>query len=275
MIGSQAYPWIVYYDQQGKSLSENLGEALSMVRDAGLQLWEPSLSGAPGEAEELAELLQKTGLKSPSAYVGGALHAEDAAERTEAFLKVVDHARGLLGLEIVVCNPDPLSWAEEKLKTDAELGRQRQALQTIGRQLQEWGIQLAFHNHTAEMLGGSAELLHMLQGTEQDGLGFCFDGDWVYRGGGYRMASVKAVLGLFASRVKSLHLRQTVGPVWQETLGEGDVDYAFVADELARVKFQGPIILEIAYTGPAPRTLSMVEAHSISRQRVEALFGTR
>ena len=50
------------------------------------------------------------------------------------------------------------------------------------------------------------------------GMKLCLDTHWIYRGAGNSNVALFDILKLYGDRVVSLHLRQSVGGVWSETL---------------------------------------------------------
>ena len=73
-------------------------------------------------------------------------------------------------------------------------------------------------------------------------------------------------------RTKSLHLRNTVGGVWAETLGEGDIDYSQVKAVLDEIGYHGPLIAELALEAKTPRNRPLAENQRLSRQYIKKIF---
>ena len=102
---------------------------------------------------------------------------------------------------------------------------QAAALDRLGGLLREMGMVLAYHNHDAELRNAAREFHHMLLGTDPQNMAFCMDVHWVYRGSGNSQVAVFDVLRLYGSRIRELHLRQSINGVWTETFCDGDIDY--------------------------------------------------
>jgi inosose dehydratase len=139
----------------------------------------------------------------------------------------------------------------------------------VGAALRERGLGLWLHNHDPEMREDGRELRSNLDLTDSALVGFCADTHWIYRGGG----DVMAYLDEYGSRVRSLHLRNSQGGVWSETLGDGDLDFRAIAAKLAALRFDGPLIVELALETGTPQTRPLVESARLSREYVRAVFG--
>jgi inosose dehydratase len=100
----------------------------------------------------------------------------------------------------------------------------------------------------------------------------CLDTHWVYRGAGNSMVALEDIIRLYATRVAELHLRQSRGGVWSETLDEGDIDYLEVARILAGRGVKPHLVLEQAIEASSPRSLDVVEAHRRSVAYTRRVF---
>jgi inosose dehydratase len=272
-IGTGEYAWTQYYGFKGRNLADHLDEALASAAQAGVRAWEPT---APDEASaaRIGPLLRKHALSMPSAYMNARLHAADWPKVAD---EVVRRARVShpLGLRVMVINPEPIDWNDKSSdKSDAELRVQATAMRHLAGALREVGVALAYHTHDMEMRQAAREFHHMLIATRDVGMGLCLDNHWIYRGAGNSQVALDDVLDLYGDRIISLHLRQSRGGVWTETLCDGDVDFRPIAATLKRIGFDGPIIIEQAYEQGTPRDLSMAESHRISREWVQRTLGT-
>jgi inosose dehydratase len=82
-----------------------------------------------------------------------------------------------------------------------------------------------------------------------------------------------AYLDQYGPRLGSLHLRNSTNGIWSESLGDGDLDYRAIASKLAALKFDGPLIVELAIETGTPQTRPLVESMRISREYLRAIFG--
>lgn len=267
IAATQLYIWSQVYHEEGKDLEAGMGDILGEVAAAGYQGvegWLTSCARAEG-AERLRALLDARGLTLTSLYSGGCYYDEARAQESLAeLLPLAEHAVGV-GCPAICMNPD----VKRERKTDAELVVQADWLNRVGRALRELGLELWLHNHDPEMREDGRELKSNLDRTDPALVGFCADTHWIHRGGG----DVLAYLEQYGPRVRSVHLRNSVGGVWSETLGDGDLDYRAIAAKLAALEFGGPLIVELAIETGTPETRPLVENMRRSREYVRAVFG--
>ncbi len=113
----------------------------------------------------------------------------------------------------------------------------------------------------------------MMLGTDPAHVGLCLDAHWIYRGAGNSEVALYDIVKLYGPRIASLHLRQSRGGVWAQTLGDGDIDYRPLAAALRALSFDGPAILEQCFEEGTPSDLPPVERERRSRQWVRGMFG--
>ncbi len=177
------------------------------------------------------------------------------------------------GVRILVLNPEPISWREELDKDDSALRLQAEAMQVLGEELRALGVALAYHTHHMEMRNAAREFHHTLLTTTPEAVGLCLDAHWIYRGAGNSNVALEDIVRLYGDRIRSLHLRQSHGGIWTETLDEGDIDYDFLVAGLRDTGFSGPIIIEQAREAGTPGTLTMDEALRRSATWARTKFG--
>lgn len=270
VVGTNSWPWHQYCEARGQQLDDQLDDVLTQVAASGLTAWEGGCT-SPAQTDRLAGLLDKHGLVMPTMYAGARLHEPDWRKAVGEVLRQADLGRPI-GVRIVVCNPDPIQWGGQQDKSDAELRRQAEAMRTLASELRSRGMTLAYHTHDAELRASARELHHMLATTRHSGVMLCLDAHWLYRGAGNSNVALLDVLDLYGDRVVSVHLRQSRGGVWSETLGPGDVELEAVAARLRTIGFAGPLMLEICAEEGTPRTMPPGEAHRLSREWIEATF---
>jgi inosose dehydratase len=258
----------VTYEQQGNRIEEHLDEVLGQISEAGYEGVEAMLSqvSSPAKAEVVSALLQKHRLKMVSLYAGGAFHTERKAhDSIAAILDGVPFARAL-GVPMINTNPDPVG----REKTDEELALQAEGLNRLGEALREKGLRFVIHNHDPEIRSKAREFHHNLDHTDVKKVGLCLDTHWALRGG----ADPLALARQYASRLKSLHLRNSVRGVWSEALGDGEVDHAALAELLRKSGYTGPLIVELAYEQGTKLTRTLAENTRVSREYVRRVFGS-
>lgn len=265
-VGSNIYGWSQYYQREGKDVNAHLGEVLSALRDAGYDYLEGFMdSNNPENIAKLAERMRANGLKPVCLYTGGRLHEAGKAEENVSKMLTAAEVARKEGFTVIDCNPDPIG----REKTADELDVQAKALEKFGAGLRRLGIKLGIHNHTPEMANGAREFHHIFANTQSESVGFCYDVDWVNRGG----IKPADCLKQYGRRIVSWHLRQTRNGVWWEELDSGDIDYEAVANYARENRIQGPLTVELALENGTKITRSAVENHRRSREFVRKVFG--
>lgn len=112
----------------------------------------------------------------------------------------------------------------------------------------------------------------MLLATNPAHVSLCLDVHWVYRGSGNSQVALFDIVKLYGKRIIELHLRQSKGGIWQETFGEGDIDYPKLAQALNDLNVKPHLVLEQCLEKTSPKTMNGVEAHKIDMVYVEKLF---
>jgi L-ribulose-5-phosphate 3-epimerase len=134
----------------------------------------------------------------------------------------------------------------------AAVGSALADLTALGR---ECGIELGFHNHAGYIGAALWEIAPAMDKLDPKWAGYYFDPRHaVAEGGG---GSWKAATHLVAPRLKMMALKDFF---WEKTpkgwviqdcpLGEGAVDWAWVAHAVAEARFAGPISLHLEYDIP-------------------------
>ncbi|AXE19142.1 sugar phosphate isomerase/epimerase [Runella rosea] len=259
-ISSNQYAWITFYNRDKRDWNADLDASLVEYVKSGLTAYEPSFSNVE-EVKRLAPLLKKHNLTMPSAYVGSVLHDPTEGKRSIEMALAIAEAAQPLGLKILVSNPSPLKWGSSDIKNDSQLIEQAKNLEFLGSELRKRGVTLAYHTHDVELRAGAREFHHMLQNTDPKNVGFCLDVHWVYRGAGNSQVALFDVVKMYGKRVVELHIRQSVGNVWGETFGEGDINYPRLVRELQALKVKPLLVLEQCLESQSPNTVKAVEAH--------------
>jgi inosose dehydratase len=272
LLSAGAYPWMVDARDRGVDFTRELETVLAALAAAGVQAWEPFLPST-AEAESLAAALARHGLTMPSVYANLRLHDARADHVIADTLAALPRLRAL-GVRFLVVNPEPIDWGLPLDKDDATLRAQARALEHLARELAAGGVELAYHTHAPEMRHGAREFHAMLALTDPALVGLCLDAHWIYRGCGNSQVALETILALYGPRIRTVHLRQSQGGVWSETLGPGDVDYAAVVATLRRHEFTGPLTLEQAAETGTPRTLSMPERERRNAAWARVTFDT-
>ncbi len=259
-ISCNSYSWLTFYGRQGKTWMADPNVSLSELVQSGLTAYEPAINSA-GEVTKLLPLLKKHGLAMPSLYVNTTLHRADEARKSiDAVLAIAEAARPA-GTSIFVTNPSPVKWGSESDKTDMQLIEQAKNLNRLGDELRKRGITLAYHTHAPEHRQAAREFHHMLLATEPRNVSLCLDAHWVYRGSGNSQVALFDVVKLYGKRIVEVHIRQSKAGIWQETFGEGDIDYRRLATDLKKLGARPNLVLEQCLEKGSPHTVEAVEAH--------------
>ena len=270
-LACNQYPWLVFYQREGKDFNKLLDTGLGEVAASGMDGYEPLVT-APEQIDELAGLLKKHGLEMRSLYVNSVLHeAQTASKSVEEVLAIAKKAQ-VVGTRIIVTNPSPIRWGGPENKNDEQLEVQAKMLGLLGRELKEMGLVLAYHNHDIELRNAAREFHHMMAGTDPKYVTLCLDAHWVYRGAGNSAVALFDVLKLYGPRVTELHLRQSTQNIWSETLGEGDIDYPRLAKYLLGIGVRPHIVIEQAVEQGTPKTMETVEAFKQSSAYARRVF---
>jgi len=268
-LATNQYPWICFYRREGRDFA--LDEGLKEIAAAGLHGFEPIVTG-PQQIDQLAPLLKKHALQMRSLYVNCLLHEPDRIKASiENVLAIAEKGRRL-GTKFLVVNPTPIRWGGPENKNDAQLRLQAKALDRLGAELKQSGVTLAYHNHDIEMRHAAREFHHMMVGTDAEHVSLCLDAHWIYRGSGDSAVALFDVLRLYGRRVVELHVRQSVDGVWTEAVGQGDIDYPAIAEELLGLGIKPHVVLEQAVEQQTPKTMDAVEAHRRSCQYAGKVF---
>jgi sugar phosphate isomerase/epimerase len=268
-VAAQTFVWIQRFEAEGSAIEAHFDEAFAATAGAGFVAVQGWLAwfGSDEGAERVREALARHRLIMPAAYTGGTLHDAGRVDATiEAVCAAARRARRTVGLTTVVINPDARGDGAEK--TEAELATQARALDALARRLGADGIAIAVHAHDKEMRSGAREWRHILRHTTSL-VGICVDVHWAWRGGVDPVALLRAA----GRRLRDVHLRNSVGGVWTEALGPGDVSYAPIARALRAVHYDGMLTVELAYAPQTVRAHGLPQDLRTSRRFVREVFG--
>ncbi len=271
-ISCNQYSWITFYGREGKNWSTNLDASLSDYASTGLKSYEPAANNAD-DIKKLLPFLRKYNLSMPSLYVNSSLHMVDEAEKSISSVLSIADACKEAGTKILVTNPNPIQWGTDKNKSDTELAEQARNLDRLGAELKKRGMTLAYHTHDVELRAAAREFHHMLLATDPKNVSLCLDVHWVYRGSGNSQIALFDIVKLYGKRIVELHIRQSKAGVWQETFGEGDIDYKRLATELDKISVKPHLVLEQCLEKTSPNTMNAAEAHKIDQIELRKVFG--
>lgn len=259
--------------RESRGFGVDLAADFAAVSKAGLDGFEPILNTAD-EADLYGTAARQARVAMRSVYVNTTLHRKDAAEASIAAVLAIASRARRYGTRIVVTNPNPVNWGGPDDKSDEELRVQATALDRLGEALARIGMQLAYHNHDAELRRSAREFHHMMCGTNPRWVKLCLDAHWIYRGCGDSQVALFDIIKLYGGRVVEIHLRQSKGGVWTEAFGTGDLDYGVVADLVRGVRSRPHMVLEQAPEAGTPRTMGSAAALEQGASYAHSLFDT-
>ncbi|NIJ53221.1 sugar phosphate isomerase/epimerase family protein [Dyadobacter arcticus] len=271
-VSCNQYSWITFYAREGREWAADLDVSLSEFASTGLAAYEPAFTQVE-QVNRLLPYLKKYKLVMPSVYVNSSLHqAEEGAKSIESVLAIADALKPA-DTKIIVTNPNPIKGGSDQNKSDAELTEQARNMDKLGAELKKKGMTLAYHTHDVELRAAAREFHHMLLATDPKNVSLCLDVHWVYRGSGNSQIALFDVVKLYGKRIVELHIRQSKDGIWQESFGEGDIDYPRLAKSLNDLNVKPHLVLEQCLEKTSPKTMNAIEAHKIDQVYLKKVFG--
>lgn len=272
-VATNTYPWLTFARRAQQKFETHSDQLLQEIAACGIAGYEPIVN-RESEFEGLSRRLADHGLQMRSIYVNSVLHDAERVEQSMSDVIQIAIAAKELGTKIIVTNPSPIRWGGDEDKSDSQLRLQAESLDSLGAQLRSIGIELAYHNHDAELRQGGREFHHMLTATDPQNVKFCLDAHWVYRGCGNSEVAVFDALTHYRDRIVELHLRQSSGGVWTESFAmNGDIDYRKLFAYLAQQSIKPHLVLEQAIEEQSPKKLDVVEAHRRGHENLQRFLG--
>ncbi len=155
-----------------------------------------------------------------------------------------------------------------KRKTPEQLDAQADLLRKIIAIGKRHGVTPNLHNHTYEVVDNLHDLKGTLARIPEVKLGP--DLNWLVRGGVDPVGFIRQ----YGRQIVFLHLRdQKTDGRWSEAMGEGDMDYAAIAEALHGIGFAGDAVIELAHERNFKPTRPLRESLRISRQYVRRVCG--
>jgi inosose dehydratase len=232
----------------------------------------------PSQVNRMLSDLNERQLRLLGGFVG--LELRNEAKLATEVERAIELGRFFkaLGGEVLIAadNGDPSRLAQSGrvdpasgLKSD-EWRNLTRGLDEIGKLLSEEGIKLVFHNHVGSYVETEAETARLLEETNPDYVGWCFDcGHLVYGG-----ADVFRLLGKYGSRVRHAHLKDVNAEVLKEArgrrsnladalkafvfspLGKGNLDLRRVLEQLGDQGYNDWLVVEQDTTPLDPTTVA-------------------
>ena len=260
------YTVATFYGRDGVDFAKEIEKCLPEMKSAGADGLEAMINSA-ADSEMYGSLMKKHGMELRSIYMSPNFHDKDGCDsEIERTLTSVKKAVEF-GTKVVVINP-----AVKEGKSDAELILQSKNFDKVGEEIRKLGAKLTFHYHTSELQFAGREFHHVLCGTKPENLGLCFDVHWSFRASGNSAVAAYDHARLYGDRVYEFHLRQSKDGVWTELFGDGDIDYRWVADFVAKFGKKPHIVLEQAPENGTPHTMKAAEVFKLSMEATRKMF---
>ena len=258
----------VVYEQQGRD--KDLPAYLAEIGVGGFDALEMRLDkffASKPAAEACSVALRVDNQKMYTGLVEAEL--DDAAHAAQTSMAVMAAAERAVARDIDFRGVVLVPLAGERPRDDAAVDAATERVRQLGSSLQRRGAWLALHNDAAESADGCRILRRMLDATAGDAnIGLALDAAWCKRGGG----DAAAIAAAYKDRLKTLHLRQLHDGVWQEELGDGDVDLRAL-DKVARpLKHEVLLVVELNHEAGTRQTRRQVDDLKLSRQYVRKVF---
>ncbi len=258
----------IVYEQQGrdKDLPAYLAE-IAVGGFDGLEMRLDKFFGSKAASEAASVALRVDNQKMYTGLVEVAL--DDAAHGAQNTMAIAAAAERAVARDLSFRGVVLVPLAGEQPRDDATVDATIERVRQLASSLQRRGAWLALHNDAAESADGCRILRRMLDATAGDAnIGLALDVAWCHRGGG----DPAAIASAYKDRLKTLHLRQSRGGVWQEELGDGDVDLRAV-DKVARpLKHEVLLVVELNHEAETRQARRQVDDLKLSRQYLRKVF---
>ena len=206
-------------------------ESMKKLGYAGFECNIRFVRGQFQRASEARKKLETTGVE----FIGAHMSMQQAA--TESFRELIDGVVAL-GARYIVMSGAGLA-QDGKFSSEA-LRAKAARLDALAKTCRQGGIQLAYHNHTAEFANGNAEIDALADGTDPELVHFLMDAGHGYQGGGD-----PAGFMLHASRrIAGCHLKTFREKTIQVPLGQGDFGFEALAAAIQKTGWTGWLIDE-------------------------------
>lgn len=261
-----AHPWVYAATMENYDITPALDAIFADMRYAGLDAIELMHTALyPDDAApRIKELSQKHQLPVLGTSFGAAMWDKSQHSKIlEDAERVVTRLAALGGRTLGVSVGD----AGQK-KTAQQLDDQADLLEKVITLCNANDVVLNLHNHQYEVRDGQYDLKGTLQRIPDVKLGP--DLDWLVQ------ADVDPVAFLLehGERIVFLHLRdQKRDKTWVEAMGEGDMDYDAIAQALAKIRFSGDVVIELAHPRGMKLTRPLRESLKLSREFVRRKLG--
>lgn len=193
-----------------------------------------------------------------------------AREAAVAELLAACEAAALIGAEHIVLHPGP---EREGRPPEAEflerMHRAAESLNRVARRCCELGPRLLLENMLPHLLfGHTSDMMFLLGEIRECTVGTCLD-----TGHAFLSGDLPTVFHKLAGHLRMLHVSDNDGNFDAHLPpGEGNIDWAWVIEQLRRFRFEGALILELS-SRPDEPVAEMLARAVRSREFLEGLVG--
>ena len=228
-VGCQANAWPL---KQGDF--DQLLTTIETIKSLGYAGFECNIRFVRDQFDHVSEARKKmeaTGMQ----FIGAHTSMQEAAH--EEFEKFASGA-AQLGAEYIVMSSSGLA-ADGKFSQDS-LDAKVTQLDKLANTCKQSGIQLAYHNHTAEFANNNAEIDALAGHTDPKLVSFLIDAGHGYQGGG----DPGAFLFTHSDRIIGCHIKTFRDKTKQVPLGQGDFGFEALALAIKKTRWTGWLIDE-------------------------------
>jgi sugar phosphate isomerase/epimerase len=179
---------------------------------------------------EARKRIEDTGMQ----FIGAHTSMQEAAHD---FAKSATGAAQVGALYIVMSGS---GLARDGQFSEVDLKAKAGQLEDLGRTCRQSGIQLAYHNHTAEFANNNAEIKGLADHTDPKLVSFLMDAGHGYQGGG----DPAAFMLRHSDRIIGCHIKTFRDKTKQVPLGEGDFGFEALAAAIRKTGWTGWLIDE-------------------------------
>ena len=195
------------------------------------------------------------------ASTGGPLFDEWSAADADKVVATAAATRALGGEYVFFTAAPKGGWGAHERVTPDNLKLAGERFSALAARVRAEGVAIGLHNHAANPEGFAAELSLVREHVDPALVGLYFDLGWAYCSD----ANPLDVLAQFAGRLTGLHFRNhTLDKVPTQTLSEGALDVAAIAEAVRAVGYDGWVALELWHRQDVPVTKSMQECQTES-----------
>ncbi len=252
-LGCQTNAWSIDPERP-----DTLFQALREIDELGFSGFETSFRNIPRETEKRDRLVSAA---RELTLLGVHIFLQQYDAETKLppieFMLDIAAAASSIGSERLIVSGAPAHEHARMIKANA--------LNEIAGQIQPLGLELAYHNHSAELIGVNPEIATLLSETDPTLVSLLFDAGHAYR------ANIDAAefIRKHSTRIAGIHLRDFKSG-HQVPLGQGEFPLACVAKAVAEVSWSGWLIAEEEREdGSKPA----IEAVGTARQSLRHAFG--